>query len=216
MKVSRNDPFDLHLSIRGLGVMITYMHSDLYEYMYYLTFKRAMKSHSNEFSNPWLQPIEHHDFFEKTGDPFVNNLYSTTGKLIDAKHELTLRWGIDEEEDLRDDGIVAQAQRYHPYLLLFKKSKSYKKLTAYYERALTELISCLYSYACACTAKSYKIPLVLKKQFDLPVPESLRLLNHDDAHVALLKDLIIDLYTDLNELRLLRDKKYNKNMTTKE
>ncbi|MET1055989.1 MAG: hypothetical protein ABWY16_11830 [Pedobacter sp.] len=210
MKVSRNDPFDLNLSVRGLGVMITYMHSDLYEYMYYMTFKRAMKSHGKEFTNAWTESIDHLDFFEQTDDPFVNNIYTATGRLIDAKHELNIRWGIDEEEDLNDALIVEQAQRYRPYLLLFKKSKSYKKLTQYYERALTEFISCLYSYACAYTAQSFKIPMVLKKQFNQPGAESLRLLNHDDNTVALLSELISGLKEDLEELITLREKKYKK------
>jgi hypothetical protein len=210
MKVSRNDPFDLSLSIRGLGVMITYMHSDLYEYMYYLTFKRAMKTHSREFSDPWEQAIDNLDFFAQTDDPFVLNLHSASIKLINAKHELNIRWGIDEEEELSDDHIVFQSQRYRPYLLLFKRSKSYKKLTAYYERSLTEFIDCLYSYACAYTAQSFKIPLVLKRQFKLPGPESLRLLNQDDNNVALLKELITNLSKDLEELKLLREKKYKK------
>lgn len=215
MKVSRNDPFDLNLSIRGLGVIITYMHSDLYEYMYYLTFKRSMKSHQKEFSDPWAPHIDNLDFFLETGDPFVLNLYSATLKLINAKRELTLRWGIDEEEELADPYIVAQSTRFRPYLLLFKKSKSYKRLTAYYERALSEYISCLYSYACAFTAESFKIPLILKRQFDLPGAESLRLLNQDDHNVALLKDLITDLSKDLEELKALRLKKYQKKTTEK-
>lgn len=216
MKVSRNDPLDLKLSVRGLGVSITYMHSDLYEYMYYLTFKRSMKSHSREFSNPWEQSIDHLDFFEHTEDPFVQNIYSATGKLIDAKQELCIRWGIDEEEDLGDPVIAAQAQRYKPYLLLFKRSKSYKKLTGYYERALSEFITCLYMHACAYTAGSFKIPQVLKKQFDLPVPDSLRLLNHDDHTVALLAELISGLDKDLVELKILRDKKYKKKVPGQE
>ncbi|CAM3959095.1 hypothetical protein SAMN06265348_104226 [Pedobacter westerhofensis] len=213
MKVSRNDPFDLNLSVRGLGVSITYMHSDLYEYMYYLTFKRSMKSHSREFRNPWEQSIDHLDFFGQTDDPFVQNMYSATGKLIEAKYELCIRWGIDEEEDLINEDILVQSQRYQPYLLMFKRSKSYKKLLAYYERALTDFISCLYLYACAYTAQSFKIPQVLKKQFDLPEPEQLRLLNQDDNTVALLKDLISGLNQDLAALKILMDKKYKRRAT---
>lgn len=208
MKVSRNDPFDLNLSIRGLGVMLTYMHSDLYEYMYYLTFKRSMKSHSKEFTNPWTESIEHLEFFAESDDPFVQSLYMVTDRLVDAKSELIVRWGIDEEDDLNNDTIVAQAQRYRPYLLLYKKSKSYKKLTQYYERALTDFVSCLYAYACAYTAQSFKIPLILKKQFNLPGAESLRLLNQDDPNVAFLKELISSLCGDLEELLVLREKKY--------
>jgi hypothetical protein len=216
MKVSRNDPFDLHLSIRGLGVMLTYMHSDLYEYMYYLTFKRSMKAYSKEFGDPWNDEIEHLDFFARIDDPFVINLYSASLKIINAKQELIVTWGLNEVEDLNENDIIAESQRYKPYLLLYKKSKSYKKLTAYYERVLGEFISCLYAYACAYTAQSFKIPLVLKRQFSLPEPESLRLLNQDDHDVAFLKELISNLRKEHCELINLREKKYKVKTISKE
>jgi hypothetical protein len=210
MQVSRNDPFDLSLSIRGLGVMITYMLSDSYEYMYYLTFKRTMKLYVKDFNDAWLKAVEDADFFLGTGDPFVPICHSATIKLMEAKKELCLRWGIDEVEDLQDLAIILQAQRFSPYILIYKQSKSYKKLTQYYERALSEYIECLYLYACAFTALSYKIPLVLKRQFRLPEPEGLRLLNQDDNNVDLLKELIVDLKKDLVDFKALREKKYKK------
>ena len=49
MKNSRNDPFDLNLCIRGLGSLVTSLHSDIYEYAYHLTFKRSMKMYASEF-----------------------------------------------------------------------------------------------------------------------------------------------------------------------
>jgi hypothetical protein len=69
MKVSRNDPFDINLSIRGLVVILTFMRAGLYEYTYYLTFKRSMKSHSKEFTNAWEEEIEHLDFFAQQKGP---------------------------------------------------------------------------------------------------------------------------------------------------
>lgn len=207
IKVSRNDPFDLNLCMRGLGVMMTYMHSDLYEFMYYLTFKRTMKSYSQEFNDAWAQGIEEIDFFEKTDDPFVKNCTHAHNSIADAKMELVVRFGIDEVEDLEDEEMVLQSTRFRPYFLLYKRSKSYKKLKLYYERTLTGFIECLYWYACALTARSYKIPLVLKRQLALPDDESLRLLNQDDNNVELLKELISELQKDLQELKTLNIKK---------
>lgn len=206
MKISRNDPFDLNLCIRGLGTLLTYMHSDIYEYTYFLTFKKSMKLYARDFNDPWEQPINHDDFFEGIDDPFVQNCRETMGRLIECKFEVSLRFGIDEEDDLRDEDIIAQAQRFSPYLMVYKRSKSYKKLKLYYERTLSEVIESLYLYACALTAKSYKIPLVLKRQFNLPEQESLKLLNHDDNNVELLATLITELKKDLDGLRLLLKK----------
>jgi len=115
-----------------------------------------------------------------------------------------LRFGIDEEEDGEDETIILQAGRFKPYIL---RSKSYKKLRLYYERTIAETIDSLYLYACAITAESNKIPLVLKKQFKLPEQECLKLLNQDDNNVVLIKELIIGLKKDLNEIRLLIMKK---------
>jgi hypothetical protein len=206
MKISRNDPYDSNLCIRGLGVLLTQMHSDLYEYTYFLTFKKSMKSYAKDFNDPWEQSIEDLNFFEKIEDPFVQNCLEAQMKLIHCKAELTLRFGIDEVEDLEDPLMLVQALRFRPYILVFKRSKSYKKLKLYYERSLAEFIESLYFYACTLTAESYKIPLVLKKRFVLPNEESFRLLNHDDHTVELLTELIIGLKKDLTDLRLLMKK----------
>lgn len=206
MKISRNDPFDLNLCVRGLGVMITAMHSDLYEYTYHMTFKKAMKAYAKDFANPWEQPIEQGSFFEGIEDPFVQNCFKAENRLINSKLELALRYGIDEVEDLENEALIFQSYRYRPYQLIFKRSKSYKKLKLYYERTLIEMIEAFYSYACVFTAQSYKIPRVLKKQFSLSEEESLRLLNHDDTNVEFLCTLIEGLRSDLAGLRILLKK----------
>lgn len=206
IKISRNDPFDIDLCIRGLGVMLTYMHSDLYEYTYYFTFKRSMKSYAKDFTNAWDQSIDHDSFFTGSEDLFVQNAHSSQNLLIEGKLKLILRFGLDELSDLENEEILMQSFRFRPYFLLYKSSKSYKKLTLFYERSLTEFIECLYFYACALTAQSNKVPLVLKKQFNLPESESLRLLNGDDNTVELLKDLITDLKKNLAGLKVLLKK----------
>lgn len=206
MSISRNDPFDLNLCMRGLGNLVTYMHSDIYEYVYHLTFKKTMKLYAKDFADPWEQPIEHDDFFTEIDDPFVENCLKALEKLIDFKLELAVRFGIEEIEDLQDEDIIMEAGRFKPFLLVFKHSKSYKKLKQYYERTLTGFIDSLYLYACAITAQRYKVPLVLKRQFELEGQEGLRLLNHDDNNVELLAILIADLEVILKELKTLLKK----------
>lgn len=207
MNISTKDHFDLNSCIRGLRLLTMYIHSDIYEYMYYFTFKKSMKSYAKDFNDAWVQYIGEIEFFEKIEDPFVKNCLSTEQKLIEFKLELMLRFRIDEEEDGEDETIILQAGRFKPYILRSKRSKSYKKLRLYYERTIAETIDSLYLYACAITAQRNKIPLILKRQFKLPEQESLILLNQDDNNVALLKGLIVGLKKDLNEIRLLIMKK---------
>lgn len=109
MKISRNDPFNLEMCIRGLGNLLTGMHSDIYEYMYFLTFRRSMKAYRHEFVHPDEQFVEQTVFFEHTGDPYVSSCFSAYSKLTDCKNELVLRWSIDEIDDLQDDAIQLQA-----------------------------------------------------------------------------------------------------------
>lgn len=206
MKISTKDQFNLNSSIRGLSLLTMHIYSDIYEYTYHFTFKKTMKSYAKDFNDPWGQYIGEAEFFQKIDDPFVQNCLSAELKLINFKEELMLRFGIDKGES-EDEMVILQSQRFRPYLLHSKRSKSYKKLGLYYERSLAETIDCLYLYACAITAQSYKIPQVLKKQFKFPEQECLKLLNYNDSNVDLLMQLIIGLKRDLNELRLLIMKK---------
>lgn len=210
MKPSRNDPFDPRLCLRGLVIIVTYMHSDAYEFLYYFTFKRSMKAYAREFNDAWEQSIDHDDFFEGNPDPFVQNCRRVQNRLIDFKLAMILRLGIDEFEDHDDEELLAEAQRYRPYLLAHKRSKSYKKLKSYFDRAISGYIDCLYKYACALTVEGYKIPLVFKKQFLLDDQQSLRLLNQDNNQVELLIELITDLKKDLLNLRFLMEKRISK------
>lgn len=206
MKISRDDPFDLNLCIRGLGVLTTYMHSDIYEYIYYFTFKKVMKSYAKDFNDAWEQYLDEDEFFEKIEDPFVQNALKTQFKLMEFKLELIRRFGFTETEDLEDAEIIIQAQRFKPYILIYKRAKSYKKLKLYYERTLEGIIACLYSYAAAITVQRYKIPLVFKRQFNSADQSWSRLLNTDDNNVLLLEQLILGLKEDLDQLRLLLKK----------
>lgn len=203
MEISRNDPFDLDLCVRGLGVLVTYMHSDVYEFVYHFTFKKSLRLYAKDFKNPWEQSIDDHDFFLKIEDPVVQSVLTAMEKLIDYKLEIALRFGIDEVADLSNEFIVAQAWRFKTYRLVYKQSKSYKKLIPYYDRTLAGIIATLSLYACALTAQSYKIPRVLKAQLDLPDMDNFRLLNRDDNNVDLLINLIVDLKKSLEGFRAL-------------
>ncbi len=204
MKNSRNDIFDLNLCIRGLGNLVTDLHSDIYEYAYILTFRRSMKIYAKEFYDPDDAPMNDLEYFLTTGDLYVTNCYWSIIKLIDYKLELTKRFGIDETDDLLNDAIILESERYKPYCLISKRSKSYKKLVLYYERLLVESIKSLYTYACVLTAQSYKIPRVLTKQFELAEPDCYRLLNSDDNNVLLLNALIVDLKIVLLDLKRIK------------
>ncbi|MBB2149038.1 hypothetical protein [Pedobacter gandavensis] len=205
MKTSRNDPFDLDICIRGLSMMMGTVHSDFYEFVYYLTFKKAFKEYYSEFNNPWEFPIGDGTFFDDVDDPFVQNCLHAFTIIGKAKFELDGWFGIEAFEDHdpdEDTMFFFEGMRFKPYQMHFKRNKSYKKLKLGYERSLAEFIHSLFLYACALTAQSNKIPLVLKKQFKLSNDDAFRLLNQDDDQVVLLIGLMKRLKKMLNELRL--------------
>lgn len=201
MKTYTNDPFNLKLSIRGLAYQMMFSYSDLYEYAYYFTFKREMKEYLFDFPDPYTLFIEDPEFFETSGDPLVRNCSRAHRRLADCRYELMLNWGIDEFKDMRSKIVHQEANRFHPYKLNFKRAKSYKRLKLYYERTLQENIAYLYLFASAITASKYRVPDVFRKQFELPIPECLNLLNQEDHNVFLLVKLICGLNEDLIELR---------------
>ncbi|WP_442591887.1 hypothetical protein ACSBL2_11725 [Pedobacter sp. AW31-3R] len=210
MKTSVNDPFDVDICLRGLGNMISLIIDDVYEYAYVLTFKRSMKMYSKEFHDPDEVPVLDLAFFQNTGDLYVTNCAEANGKLVAYKLKLINILNIDEIHDFNDEVLDNEGDRYKPYYLMYKKSKSYKKLRQYYERLLVETIKCLFTYACVLTAQSYRVPSILRKQFNLPDDQCFRLLNTDDLHVQLLIELIIDLKKSLAELREITEKQLAK------
>lgn len=203
MKTSTNDPFDLDTCTRGLSILMTSVHSDFYEFVYYLTFKKAFRQYYSEFNDPWELPIEDGDFFNEVDDPFVQNCLKAFTIIGHTKAELNTWFGIDEFEDGQTAKYVFEGMRFKPYQSFYKRARSYKKLKLCYERSLSEFIHSLFLYACALTAQSNKIPLLLKRQFNHSNDDAFRLLNQDDDQVALLITLMKDLKKRLNELRLL-------------
>lgn len=206
MKTSRNDPFDLDTCIKGLSMMISTVHSDFYEFVYYFTFKKSFKEYYSEFNDPWDFPIGDGTFFDDVDDPFVQsglNAFTFTGL---AKFELDGWYSFVPYEDYdvteEETRVYYEGQRFKPYQMHYKRSKSYKKLKLGYERSLAEFIHSLFLYSCALTAQSNKVPLVLKKQFNLTNDDAFRLLNKDDDKVVLLIDLMKRLRKILIDLRL--------------
>jgi len=53
---------------------INHIHSDIYEYMYYFTFKKSMKLYAKDFNDAWVQYVGEVEFFEKIEDPFVKTV----------------------------------------------------------------------------------------------------------------------------------------------
>ena len=204
-KVSAKDQFDLKLFISGLVRQMTELNSNIYEFAYYFTFKRARKAFSREYYDPYDMFIEEMQFFKDTNDLVVINTCSVREKIIAFKVELMKRYLIDEMENSIDPTAIEQSQRFAPYRMVFKKSKSYKKLKVYYERSILEYIEYLYKAACVLTASNYRIPLVLKKQFLKEEALSLRLLDTDNDIVVLLQEFITGLRKDLAELRSIQD-----------
>ncbi|WP_316753448.1 hypothetical protein [Pedobacter gandavensis] len=204
MKNSTNDPFDLDNCIRGLSILMSSVHSDFYEFVYYLTFKKEFREYYSEFNNPWESPIEDGVFFEDVTDPCVQNCLKAFTIIGQARAELDSWFGFSygEDEELRMATYEIEGLRFKPFQVFFKRSKSYKKLKLSYERSLAEFIHSMFLYSCALTAQSNKIPLLLKRQFKLTNDDAYRLLNHDDHQVVLLIGLMKGLKKLLNELRL--------------
>ncbi|WP_442591535.1 hypothetical protein ACSBL2_09930 [Pedobacter sp. AW31-3R] len=213
MKTSVNDPFDVNICLRGLGNMISFVLDDVYEYAYVLTFKRSMRMYKKEFHDPDEVPVLDLAFFYTTGDLYVTNCAEANFKLADYKLKLIDILNIDEVHDFHDEVLDNESYRYKPYYLMYKKSKSYKKLKQYYERLLVETIKCLFTYACVLTAQRYRVPPILRKQFNLADDQCFRLLNSDDLHVQLLIELIIDLKKSLAELREITEKQLAKTIS---
>ena len=202
-KITANDIFNRRISIEGLIFQLTQMNNNLYEFAYYFTFKRSRKSYRNEFYDPYEVQIPEWEFFRGIEDPVVQHCYSTGMLLHDLAHELLKRTGKDILHYRKDREGWAEAERFAPFSLISKNSKSYKRLKLYYERSLIEYIEYCYKYACVFTASKYRIPQVFKKQFLLEEAVSLRLLNSDDDIVAMLIECIGSLRQLLADFRAL-------------
>lgn len=203
MKTSSKDHFELKLCIGGLAMALIQMNSRLYEYAYYLTFKRTFKNYTKEFNDPWEMPIDDHEFFWDIADPYVQQCIKSMGLLSDAIEALLLRNGLYAQDVLNNFGFGRESERYIPNQWIPLHKKSYKSVTFYCEYYLEEIINTLYYYACALTLRSYTIPVVMRTKLDYSPTGSFRFLNLDDNEVA----SMVDLLSELNYHHLVFSKK---------
>ena len=200
-KVRATDQFEILLLMRGVARQLADINGNLYEFRYYFTFKRTRKAFSLAYNDPYEMPIDNEDFYFDTGDQVVRNCNSSLGKTEQLQNDICTMFAINIHNFHKDEDALRESKRYAPYRLQYKKSKSYKKLMFFYDRALVEYIDYLFKIACAITALNYKIPLVLKKQFLLEESVSLHLLDTDNTVVAMIKETIIGLRADLKNFR---------------
>lgn len=167
MKTTRNDPFDLDLCIRALGNQLTYMHTDIYLFMYSMSFKSSGKPSDYEFEEELYNFNENMEFFMNCDNSFVKACCSICITIINYKVELCSKWGIKEQDDLENEMISEDALRYNPRYLGKIKRKNFLKLSLSYLKTLEGIVKCLYAYLGAVTIESYKIPMAPKQLLNL-------------------------------------------------
>ncbi|EDM38901.1 hypothetical protein PBAL39_22550 [Pedobacter sp. BAL39] len=196
---SENDAFEFDLLIRGLVIVLTSMWSDVYDYNYYLAFKKSKKSYPKEFHNSIYQPIEHLVFLGGVDDPFVQNGYQTFSRISRFKHAFNFRHLIYERTDLNDRDICTESGRFSACKLIRMDSKSYKQMRVSYQGVLVDFISTLYKYASALTVQSNKIPRGFANQFRNGGNGKYKRLDTNIIEVSLLLDLILSIESNLAE-----------------
>lgn len=197
MKISTKDAFDLNLFVRGMGNQLTYMHNDIIDYMYHMTVRGGQKVSREELLDMDRRGLFNSKVYRQSADRNVRICASIDCKIREYKSKLCYRWGIDELEDLQDDYIIVEAKRFSPKLLRFKKSNNYLRVRVFYGKVLTGFVDCLYTYVCAATAQSYKIPLLRKKQFELCNRYDLRFHNDSEDIVRFINTLIDEIMDDV-------------------
>jgi len=201
VKPSAKDPFDLELLIKGLIYQLIEMSSNTYEYTYYFTFKRSMKSYADHFNDAFEMPVDDQQFFLNTGDEVVINCCRVDKILIKLERALALSFGLELDQVAEDVDAETQSLRFAPLRMMYKHSKSYKKLKMFYERSVQDYIAYLYKICCVLTTRKYRIPSVFYKQF-AKNESPFWLLNAEDKTIMLLTQAITSLKF---ELQLLRD-----------
>ena len=194
MKASVNANFDRNLCLRALGVRLTFMRSNTYEYLYHMNFKRRMRRYSRTYRDPFKQHISKIEFFDGNKDPFYQHIYDVHILLRDWQNDFMYRMGcLSSWDDVQDEDILRESWRYADRNLVLKRSKSYDRLKLHFEKALVSYIHVVYRYACVLTVKNHRLPHQFKPLLSVYDNSSLRLLNTDDDHVCFLIDLLAKL-----------------------
>lgn len=197
MKISGNDPFDLDLCIRGLGNQLTYMHNDIFDYMYNRIERPGRTPCINAFKELQENCLYDYRKFQSHKSHYVQLCFRIDQNIRKYKEVLCVIWNIDEAADLQDALIMEQAKRYSPRLLPFKKSRNFVKVDSFYAKVLTSFDECLHSYLCAIITGSYKIPIEKNAQVKLCEQNDLIPLSENEEIVPLLDGLIDDIRGDI-------------------
>ena len=192
MKTSVKESFDRELCLRALDVRLSFMLSDVNEYINCM----------NDVDKPSL-PEKNLSGICK--DAFVQHIFNVRFVLL--KWQETLR-GIIGDPDSMDEAKRAEAYnfslRYQEYNLHYKRSKSYDSLKVHFERALASYIHVIYRYACMLSLKGYIIPPGFERQFLHGGGDYLWLLDSNDtqvgAQIAFIKELEIPYYRIMKNL----------------
>jgi hypothetical protein len=214
LKIYVTDPFNYKLSLEGFNLRLAFMQSEIYDYTCTWTFRKEYKAFANDFEDRWDELVDDFEFFLRTEDPWVMHAVKVRKTMLQFADRLEEDYGLDWSIVEYDPEILAQSKRYAPFELVYMYTKSYKKLKLYYERTLISHINYLYTIACMFSAGKYRIPRVLKHNFKIDDPASLRLLNHDDELISLISEvieLLMGHLQDLNKLKTLSAAEIRKN-----
>jgi hypothetical protein len=209
MKLTKStDEFELQQCIDALGRFLIDTHSTLYDFSYYLTFKKSLKSLACEFKDPNENHIFDIEFFEDIDDPIVRHSMRMWNLIVDYLTLFLKRYGLDDVQLLEDDNAEVQAKRYAPLGIRRKSRSSYKREAVNYRFYGEQLSNSFYYYACALSVQSYRIPFAMRVQVEYSNSGSFRLLNIENYEVASLIGLIDNLQEKQLELEKLMIKKW--------
>jgi hypothetical protein len=201
IKISVNDPFDLRQSVRGFNVQLSLMQSDIYFFYFTFALKRELKLYKADYWELFNALVYDIKIFADTSNAFVINGLRIREEICAVNKVVSLRFGLELEDEIKNPVIVAESRRYRPYCLWHKKSKSYVRLRIYYERTLLSHLHYLYKMACVYTASKYRIPPILARQFNLPDSISFHLLDQENDTVMLIINLIEKIIVHYREVR---------------
>ncbi|RZK39179.1 MAG: hypothetical protein EOO90_19760 [Pedobacter sp.] len=200
MKPRKSDLYDYATTKAHLALNVINAYSLLFDYCYYITFKRTLKEYKEEFSDPYEQPIWDLDFFTDVDDAYVQQLSKISGILVEYSADFLFRNGMDDEkvQNLFDE---EQALRYAPANRHYIYKKGYRQLLIDTHQYIESVIETLYLYACAITMESYQLPKYMRCKVVYTLDESLRFLNLENYEVNTLTELILILDNEKEKLK---------------
>jgi hypothetical protein len=153
-KLKNYDEMD---AVYGLAENLNEMQWNFYEFCYYMTFMKALKTYRNEFSDANDKEIENPFFFEHIDDANVRHASKTMLMVSDLRIFFTQ---YREEPEL-DEDFYSRHKKFRP-AHFHKKRKSYSRLLYYYEQQLEGTIRMIYFYAVVITSGGFNLPLKMR------------------------------------------------------